>query len=305
MGVIEIEHVTKTFGEHCAVGDLSLDVPEGSIYGFIGPNGSGKTTTLRMIMRILHPDEGAIRVLGEEATESEPASARVGYLPEERGLYRQMRVRDCLRFFAELKGCRRPGAAIDSWLERMELANWANQKIIALSKGMAQKVQFIAAIIARPELVLLDEPFSGLDPVGSDSLRNAVLDLRREGTTVVFSTHDMAMAERICDRVLMIYQGKKVLDGTLESIQDAYGRDTVRVRFDSADVELDRLPDVQTVSEAGRWFELRLKPDADSQRVLAALMERGKVAHFELSQPSLHDVFVRIAGPQTQELASA
>lgn len=301
MSVIQIEHVTKTFGEHRAVSDLSLEVPEGSIYGFIGPNGSGKTTTLRMIMRILHPDEGSIRVLGEPATDTEAASERVGYLPEERGLYRQMRVRDCLRFFAELKGCRRPGPAIDAWLERMELGKWANQKLIALSKGMAQKVQFIAAVIARPALVLLDEPFSGLDPVGSDSLRDAVLDLRREGATVVFSTHDMAMAERICDLVLMIHKGKKVLDGTLESIQEAYGRDTARVLLESPDAVLDGLPGVQKVSDLGRWRELRLDPGADSQRVLAGLMERGKVVHFELSRPTLHDVFVRIAGPESEE----
>src|SRR5947209_7487281 len=173
MNAVEIEHVTKTFGRHTAVDDLSLAVPAGSIYGFIGPNGSGKTTTLRMIMRILHPDRGTLRVLGESRLGA--ANDRVGYLPEERGLYKQMKVRDVLRFYAELKGVRRPRPAIDDWLKRLDLAGWGDKKVEALSKGMAQKVQFIAAVVARPELVLLDEPFSGLDPVNYEVLREAVL----------------------------------------------------------------------------------------------------------------------------------
>src|SRR5262245_41380221 len=211
MNAVEIEHVTKTFGDFAAVDDLSLVVPAGTVYGFIGPNGSGKTTTLRMIMRILHPDRGHIRVLGEEKLGA--ANDRVGYLPEERGLYKQMRVRDLLRFYAALKGFRDSRAAIDAWLERLGLADWAGKQVDALSKGMAQKVQFVAAVIARPELVLLDEPFSGLDPVNLDVLREAILDLNRAGTTVVFSTHDMAIAERMCDYLFMIYKGRKVLDG--------------------------------------------------------------------------------------------
>src|SRR3954463_7459912 len=227
MTAVQIEHVTKTFGQHTAVDDLSLQVPPGTVYGFIGPNGSGKTTTLRMIVRILHPDRGHIRVLGEESFGA--ANDRVGYLPEERGLYKTMKVRDLLRFYAELKGFRDSRPAIASWLERMGLSDWADKKIQTLSKGMAQKVQFIATVIARPELVLLDEPFSGLDPVNAEVMRDAILDLRKDGTTVIFSTHDMAVAEKMCDFVFMIYKGKKVLDGTLESIQDAYGEDTLRV----------------------------------------------------------------------------
>src|SRR4051812_25599282 len=230
MSAVLIDRVTKTFGAHTAVDDLSLQVPAGSIYGFIGPNGSGKTTTLRMIMRILHPDRGSIRVLGEHRLGA--ANDRVAYLPEERGLYRQMKVRDVLRFYAELKGCRHSSPLIDAWLERMGLGAWAGKKIEALSKGMAQKVQFIATVVARPELVLLDEPFSGLDPVNAEVLREAVLDLRRQGSTVIFSTHDMGMAEKMCDFIFMIYQGRKVLDGTLEAIQDTYGSDTLHVHLD-------------------------------------------------------------------------
>ena len=293
MNAVEIDQVTKTFGKHVAVDDLSLQVPTGSVYGFIGPNGSGKTTTLRMIMRILHPDRGRIEVLGEETLGA--ANDRVGYLPEERGLYKQMKVRDILRFYAELKGFRDSKAAIDEWLERMGLSDWATKKVEALSKGMAQKVQFIATIIARPELVILDEPFSGLDPINADVLREAVLGLKRDGATVIFSTHDMAVAEKMCDFIFMISNGRKVLDGTLESIQDAYGSDTVRVHLEGANGHLDDLPGVARATDFGRWQELRLEPGADAQEVLARLMQRGRVRHFELARPTLHDIFVRIA----------
>jgi ABC-2 type transport system ATP-binding protein len=305
MNAIEMDRVSKRFAAHVAVSNLSFDVPEGAIYGFIGPNGSGKTTTLRMIMRILHPDSGDVRVLGELASGSDAASARVGYLPEERGLYRQMKVRECLRFFAELKGVRRPLPAINAWLERMDLGAWSEKKIIALSKGMSQKVQFIVAVIARPELVLLDEPFSGLDPVGAEALREAVIDLRREGSTVIFSTHDMSMAERMCDFFLMIHKGRKVLDGTLDSIQKAYGSHTARVLLDPPDVVLDGLPGVQAIGDDGRWRQLRLHEKVDTQCLLSALMERGRVLHFDLSRPTLHDIFVRIAGPTAQETVYA
>ena len=294
MNAVEIDHITKAFGQHVAVDDLSLVVPPGTIYGFIGPNGSGKTTTLRTIMRILHPDRGSLRVLGEDVLGA--ANDRVGYLPEERGLYKTMKVRDILRFYAELKGFRNSAAAIDGWLGRLGLADWAGKKVEALSKGMAQKVQFIAAVIAHPELVLLDEPFSGLDPVNADVLREEILNLRRDGTTVIFSTHDMAVAEQLCDFIFMIYKGKKVLDGTLESIQDAYGSDTVRVLLEGRP-DLDGLPGVVHVTDLGRWQELRLERGAEPQQLLAALMQRGRVRHFELARPTLNDIFVRIAGP--------
>jgi ABC-2 type transport system ATP-binding protein len=211
-----------------------------------------------------------------------------------------MKVRDVLRFYAELKGCRDNRAAIESWLERMGLAAWADKKVEALSKGMAQKVQFIATVVSGPQLVLLDEPFSGLDPINAEVLRQAVLDLKRDGITVIFSTHDMAVAEKMCDFIFMIYKGKKVLDGTLETIQDTYGSDTVRLRLEEA-VDLRGLSGVLRVTDHGRFQELRLDRNADSQQVLAALMERGKVRHFELARPSLHDIFVRIAGPDSEE----
>jgi ABC-2 type transport system ATP-binding protein len=302
MAAVEIEQVTKTFGSFTAVDDLSLQVPSGSIYGFIGPNGSGKTTTLRMIMRILHPDRGSIRVLGETGLAA--ANDRVGYLPEERGLYKQMKVRDVLRFYAELKGCRNSGPAIDAWLERMDLSAWAGKKVQTLSKGMSQKVQFIATVVSRPELVLLDEPFSGLDPVNLDVLREAILGLRRDGTTVIFSTHDMAVAEKMCDFVFMIYKGRKVLDGTLESIQDVYGSDTVRIQLDGTTDFLATLPGVVKLTDFGRYQELRLDKGTDPQRLLALLLEHGRVRHFEVARPTLHDIFVRIAQPKGDIAAS-
>lgn len=299
MTAVRLDGVTKTFGSFTAVDDLSLEVPRGTIYGFIGPNGSGKTTTLRMIMHILHPDRGEIRVLGEQRRDA--ANDRVGYLPEERGLYKQMKVREQLRFYAELKGCRHSGPAIDAWLERLELTAWANKKVQTLSKGMSQKVQFIATVVARPELVLLDEPFSGLDPVNAEVLREAVLGLKREGTTVIFSTHDMAVAEKMCDFLFMIYKGKKVLDGSLEAIQNAYATDTVRVHLEGGAAQWDGLPGVEAVRDLGRWQELRLERGADPQVLLAALMQRGRVRHFEIGKPSLHDIFVRIARPEREE----
>lgn len=296
---VEIDHVTKTFGQYTAVDDLSLHVPTNTIYGFIGPNGSGKTTTLRMIMRIFFPDSGHIRVLGEETWHA--ASDRVAYLPEERGLYKKMKVREILRFYAELKGYRDCGADIDEWLAKMSLSDWADKKVETLSKGMSQKVQFIATVVSKPQLVLLDEPFSGLDPVNAEVLREAILNLKKAGSTVIFSTHDMSVAEKMCDFIFMIYKGKKVLDGTLDSIQNQYGEDTVRVRIDGDHVNLDGLPGVSRVADFGRLQELRLDAGADPQRILAALMQRGTVRHFEQSRPSLQDIFVRIASPTTTE----
>jgi ABC-2 type transport system ATP-binding protein len=305
MNIVEIENVTKTFGQHVAVNALSLSVPQGSIYGFIGPNGSGKTTTLRMIMRIYHPDPGAgvIRVLGN--TSSAAADDRVGYLPEERGLYKKMQVREVLRFYAALKSLTDSNSLIDSWLERMSLTEWADKRVETLSKGMSQKVQFIAAVVAEPKLVILDEPFSGLDPVNADILRESVLDLRRKGTTVIFSTHDMSVAEKMCDYIFMIYKGNKVLDGTLDSIQDRYGQDTVRIRMEGDGFDARTIPGVEKVNDFGRLQELRMTSGTDSQNLLGELMRRGKVAHFELTRPSLHDIFVRIARPTADDSASA
>ncbi len=297
MHAVELDNVTKRYGSHVAVNNLSLRVPTGSVYGFIGPNGSGKTTSLRMIMAILYPNQGDIRVLGESVGTHAAADDRVGYLPEERGLYRNLTVRETLKFHANLKGHQKCNGDIDFWLGRMDLKDWADKKIQALSKGMSQKVQIMAAIIARPELIILDEPFTGLDPVNTDLLRDVVLDLRRNGTTVILSTHDMNVAERMCDALFMIFKGNKVLDGSMDDIQADYGRDTLHVRLDGHDSPLDTIDGVVGVTDFGRYQEVRIAPDADTQAILAKLMQLGRVEHFELAKPSLHDIFVRIAGP--------
>jgi ABC-2 type transport system ATP-binding protein len=297
MHAIELENVTKTFGAHTAVDGLSLRVPVGSVYGFIGPNGSGKTTTLRMIMHIIHADRGRIDVLGEQTCAA--ANDRVGYLPEERGLYRQMKVAELLRFHSQLKGHRATQPEINRWLERMQLSDWADRKVEALSKGMSQKVQFIATVIAQPQLLLLDEPFSGLDPINAEVLREILLELVRAGTTVLFSTHDMSVAESFCDWIMMIYKGRKVLDGTLRQIQQERGGDVLRVRLDwpsGSDRRLRDLPGVAKVTDLGNMQELGLLAGADRQRILELLIQRGKVEHFELTRPSLRDIFLQIAG---------
>jgi ABC-2 type transport system ATP-binding protein len=299
MTAISLTDVTKRFGAHVAVDNLSLSVPAGCVYGFIGPNGSGKTTTLRMILNILLPDHGRIEVFGDPRTHV--ARDRIGYLPEERGLYKKMKVRRLLRYYAQLKG--KPLKEIDininRWIDQIGLSAWIDKPVEALSKGMAQKVQFVAAVVSKPDLLILDEPFSGLDPVNAEVLKDAVFDVRREGTTVVFSTHDMGVAEKMCDRIFMIFKGRKVLDGTLDDIQSAYGADTVRLRTEGGADVLRGLPGITVVNDYGPLQEVRA---ADPQALLAVLVARTRVQHFEIARPSLHDIFVRIARPTPEDL---
>ncbi len=300
---VQLEGVTKRFGHHVAVDHLELAVPEGAVYGFIGPNGSGKTTTLRMILRILYPEEGRIVVLGRERAAT--ADNGVGYLPEERGLYRKMRVRDVLVYFARLKGFRHCRSAVDRWLERFELGAWAERRVETLSKGMSQKVQFLVAVIARPRLLILDEPFTGLDPINMELLKDAVETLHAEGTTVIFSTHDMDIAERMCDTIFMIFRGRKVLDDTLDAIQARYGQDTIRLRTVENNVSYADVPGVLRVTPCGRYTELQMTPGADPQEILKSLAARTRIEQFAVTRPSLHDVFLRIAGAEAQPAAEA
>lgn len=299
MSAIELDNITKSFGEHIAVNELSLSVPGESVYGFIGPNGSGKTTTLRMIMNILIPDSGDIKVLGGHLKSS--SSDQIGYMPEERGLYKRMKVRELLQLFGGLKNGKNINQKVDEWLERLDLTNWADKKIETLSKGMSQKVQFIMTVVAQPKLVILDEPFTGLDPVNTEVIKDAVLELQKQGTTIVFSTHDMSMAEKMCDFIFMIYQGKKVLDGTLESIQDEYGKDTIRLQTTNGADVLKDLPGVESVNDYGQMQELRIKQKSDTNLILENLIKKTKVQKFEIVKPSLHDIFIRIASPEKKE----
>jgi ABC-2 type transport system ATP-binding protein len=303
MPAIQVDNVSKTFGETVAVNNVSLTVPEGAVYGFIGPNGSGKTTTMRMIVNIIYPDSGSIRVFGEESRISQPGL--IGYLPEERGLYRRMKVLPLLEFHGELRGGRKVTAEAKAWLERLDLGHCADLRLEALSKGMSQKVQFIAAILPEPKLLILDEPFTGLDPVSADSLRQAILDLRRRGATIILSTHDMGVAESMCDSIFMIFRGKKVLDGTLDAIQSEFGNDTIRVSAEGGAAALLGLPNVEKVRDLGQVQELRMSRGCDPQEVLRALLARTKVTSFSITRPSLHDIFVRIAGPEVAEAQHA
>jgi ABC-2 type transport system ATP-binding protein len=295
MPALELTHLAKQFGRQRAVSDRSLSDPRGASCDFIEPNGSGKTTTLRMILNIILPDEGAITVLGRPP--SSAARDHIGYLPEERGLYKKMTVRRLLRYYGQLKG--RAVADLDPvitrWLGRLDLADRGDARIDQLSKGLAQKVQFIAAIVAEPELLILDEPFSGLDPVNAEALARAVLELRRAGTTIIFSTHDMGTAERLCDRIFMIFRGRKVLDGSLAEIQTQYEQDTVRVRLAGGAAVLAGLPGVEILVDAGGHQDLRVA--GHPRDLLRKLVARTDVHQFEIVRPSLSDVFLRIAGP--------
>src|SRR2546422_408164 len=301
--VLVLDRVTKRFAGHTVVDGLSLSVPRGVIYGLLGPNGAGKTTTIRMIMDIIEPEEGSVRLFGGRGTGREH-SARVGYLPEERGLYRRMRVLDLLVFLAEMKGVerRRARARGADWLERLGLGAWRMRRVDELSKGMQQKVQFISTILHEPELVVLDEPFAGLDPVNTQVVKDAVVELRRDGVTILFSTHIMEQAEKLCDQLCIVARGTKLVDGALADIKRTQTGHHLVIGFDGAPGAAAQLfadkRVVQKVDDYGQFAELELAPDADPQRLLAALVSSGaRLARFELSEPSLNKIFIDLVGP--------
>jgi ABC-2 type transport system ATP-binding protein len=290
--------VTKRFDEFTAVNNLSLRVRPGRIFGLIGPNGAGKTTTIRMIVNITAPDEGTIELFGKQMNPD--LQDRIGYLPEERGLYKKMKVIDQLRFFGELKNVKGKQAdeAIDRWLARVRLSEWKNKKAMELSKGMQQKIQFIAAVMHDPDLMILDEPFSGLDPVNQEVLKEIVLELKAAGKTIIFSTHQMELAERLCDDICMINRSNKVLDGTLREIKRSFGRNAVALRLegDARDV-LDDTTLVTKVEEQSDEMEALLAEGVDAQELLRRLLASGaRVTKFELVEPSLNDIFIEKVG---------
>jgi ABC-2 type transport system ATP-binding protein len=290
---VTVTNVTKRFDSIVAVNNLSLRINEGSIFGLLGPNGAGKTTTLRMILRIMVPDEGSIQMLGQPLTES--TQDRIGYLPEERGLYTRMKVREVLLFLAGLKGLpeREAGRRVDEWLERLELTSWVGNKVIDLSKGMQQKVQFIAAVIHRPPVLILDEPFTGLDPVNAGAVKDIMLDLRRQGATIILSTHRMEQVEMMCDSICLINKGESVLAGELAAIKRSYGKNTVQIEYEGDGGFLDQPELVAAVNHFGAVTEVRLYPNADSQELLKAAVARGvRINHFELMEPPLNDIFI-------------
>src|SRR5438093_3525608 len=301
--ILTLDRVSKHFAGHTAVAELSLSVPRGVIYGLLGPNGAGKTTTIRMIMNILEPDGGAVQVFGEPDG-GRAQSERIGYLPEERGLYRKMRVLDVLVFLGEMKGLERRRARLqaEAWLERLGLAQWRLRRVDELSKGMQQKVQFISTVLHDPDLLILDEPFSGLDPVNAQVMKDTVLDLRRRGKTILFSTHIMEQAEKLCDELCIIARGRKLVDGALSDIKRTHGGHHVVVGFDgSAGAAQQVFADrglVKKVDDYGQYAELELAPGADAQQMLQRLVGSGaRLSRFELMEPSLNKIFIDLVGP--------
>ncbi len=307
--VVDIERITKRFAGHVAVSELSLSVPRGAVYGLLGPNGAGKTTTIRMTMNIMIPDEGRVRLFGDDLG-GRHHSARIGYLPEERGLYKKMKVRDALIFLAETKGVARAGAArkADAWLERLDLGAWRLRKVEELSKGMQQKVQFIATMLHAPDLLILDEPFSGLDPINQQELKDIIVELSRTGATIIFSTHQMDVAEKICDHVCIIARGRKVLDGRLGDVKRVHGGTHVAVAFEEGDekavpVLADRTL-VAKLDDSGQYAEVAMAEGADPQRLLERLVASGaRLQRFEHIEPSLHRIFLDKVGAEEAEPA--
>jgi ABC-2 type transport system ATP-binding protein len=294
---IEIRNVTKTFGQTTAVRDLNLVIPRGELYGFIGPNGAGKTTTIRLIMSILFPDTGSIAVLGHASALE--ARIRIGYLPEERGVYRKMRVGAFLSYIARLKGLseRNLDKTISVSLDRVGLGGTERKRCEELSKGMLQKVQFLAAVIHKPDLLILDEPFSGLDPVSMRLLRDLVLEEHRRGATILFSTHVMPQAEEICRHVIMIHQGRKVLDDALQAIRSRY--DPRTIEFDPVDAGADlsaiaNLPGIRGLEKNGFGVKLFLADEADPVGVMRRIIEVAPPVRLELSRPRLEDIFISL-----------
>ena len=293
VATVKLEQVTKRFGDFAAVSDLSLSAHAGRIYGLIGPNGAGKTTTIRMIVNITAPDSGSVALFGNPINSD--LQDRIGYLPEERGLYKKMKIGDQIRFFAELKNVRKNeiDRRIDLWLERVQLSGWKNKKATELSKGMQQKAQFITAVLHEPDLLILDEPFSGLDPINVDLLKEIILDLKRAGKTIIFSTHQMEVAEKICDDICLLNRSRKVFEGSLREVKRSFGRNAVALRISGGDQVLSDRSLVTAVERHADEIEALLAPGADVQVLLQELIKAGaKIEKFEMVEPSLHDIFI-------------
>ena len=312
--VLELEDVTKKYGEFTAVDDVSFSIPQGSIYGFLGPNGSGKTTTIRMILEIVKPTSGRIAVFGRPSALE--ARERIGYLPEEKGLYKKMKAWSIIAYFASLKGVDRKTGKKRAYelLERYGLKDFTQTKTEALSKGMSQKVQVLAAIAHDPDLIIFDEPFSGLDPVNQQVLEEVIRDIQARNKTILFSTHVMQHAERICDRILLIAKGKKIFDGTIPEAKKAIPH-RARIETDDDISPLRSLPGIAKVravdsegrpleEEMGPYWEILFSEEHDPKELLRACFDhRIRPRQFDQSEPSLHEVFMHLVGPEAREAA--
>ena len=298
---LEIENVSKKYDGFYAVKNLSFQIPSGSVYGLLGPNGAGKTTTIRMVMNIIIPDEGSIRVLNQKMDEA--MKERVGYLPEDRGLYPKMKVGELLFFLGRIKGLEKARVleAIDFWLEKLELSDWKEKKVEELSRGMQQKLQFIVTVIHEPELIILDEPFAGLDPVNTKLLKDIMLDMKEKGKTVIFSTHRMEQVEMICDHICLINKAHKVLEGNLREIKRQYGKNTVLLDYEGDGSFIDRLPGIEKIDDYGKYMEIKLQEKEDPQALLSKLVGKIRINRFEVMEPTLNAIFIEKVGEESEE----
>lgn len=296
MNTVELSKICKNYDDFVAVDNLSLVIHPGEVYGLIGPNGAGKTSTLRMMIGITIPDSGMVSLFGEPFRRAH--TERLGYLPEERGLYKKMKVLDQLVFLGQLKGMSAHDAAqrAGQWCERLGLKEWTGKKVEELSKGMQQKVQFIGALVHDPQFVVMDEPFSGLDPSSAVVLKDAFLDLKKEGKTLLFSTHRMDTAERLCDSICLINRGRAVLEGDLAKIRAGYGKRNVQMKYEGDATFLQDPKLVQSFNDYGNYVEARLAPGADPQDLLRAATARARLSKFELMEPSLEEIFIEAVG---------
>ena len=292
---VELRGIHKTFDHFIAVDHLSLNIREGSVYGLLGPNGAGKTSSIRMMIGITLPDEGDVWLFGEKFHRQQ--LQRVGYLPEERGLYKRMKVLDHLIFLGRLHGLAEHEARKRSlaWCERLQLSEWTHKKVEELSKGMQQKVQFIAALLHGPDLVIMDEPFAGLDPANAVMLKDVLLELKKDGKTILFSTHRMDQVERLCDAICLIDHGRSILEGDLKKIKASYGKNHVQMQYEG-DPRLDDSELVQSLNNYGNYVEVRLKPGADAQQLLRRAADHARITRFELLEPSLEEIFIDVVG---------
>ncbi|KZE36353.1 sodium ABC transporter ATP-binding protein [Bhargavaea cecembensis] len=293
---LELNHVTKKFGEFTAVDNLSLAIGEGTMYGFLGANGAGKTTTFRMILGLLNTTQGRITWKGQPIDYG--TSHTIGYLPEERGLYPKMKVEEQLIFLGELRGMKRSDAkaAIRKWLDRFEVPQYLNKKVEELSKGNQQKIQVIAALMHNPELVILDEPFSGLDPVNVEMLKGAVKDVRDQGATIVFSSHRMDHVEELCEQLSIVHKGQQIVEGSLRDVKRSFGRQNVRIRSDHDLTGLQSVPGVRNASYALNGAVFQVTDDETAHELLQEALKAGPVRHFSIEEPSLQDIFIAKVG---------
>ncbi len=296
MKVLEVENISKTFGSLKAVDQVSFEIEEGVSFGLLGPNGAGKTTTIRMITNIIIPDSGRVSVMGNGDLKT--ASNYLGYLPEERGMYRKMKVGEVLLFLTALKAMNKSEAkkTIDYWLDRLDLIAWKKKKVEELSKGMQQKLQFIGTILHKPKLLILDEPFMGLDPINTNLIKNILLELKEKGTTIIFSTHLMENAEKLCDEIFLINKGRNVLSGKLGEVKKRFGRENVIIEFEGKDDFLKGSDQIKNFDNYGNYVEVQLQKNADTQILLQEAMKMARIRKFEIKEPSLNDIFIETVG---------